>query len=204
MAADAADLAAGPHTIRWVYAKDSSASIGADAAWIDLVSLPGTGVQPLAAITLGDTELTATVDTPGTKTNTAQVTAADQYDVDSTPNNNVATEDDQDAVSLTPQVADLSLTKTVDNGTPAVGSNVVFTLTVTNDGPSDATGVQVTDALPTGYAYVSDDGGVAYDDGTGVWTVGSLAAGSSATPLQRPSRRNVSSRRAGGDRRITR
>ena len=52
---------------------------------------------------------------------------------------------------------------------------MVFTLTVSNAGPSDATGVAVTDLLPAGYTYVSDDGGGAYNSGTGVWTLGALA-----------------------------
>ena len=37
------------------------------------------------------------------------------------------------------QTADLSITKGV-TGTPAVGNNVTFTLTVTNNGPDGATG----------------------------------------------------------------
>jgi subtilisin family serine protease len=61
----ARDLTAGLHSIRWVYKKDSSASVGADAAWIDLVSLPGTGVQPLAAITLSETALSASIPAGG-------------------------------------------------------------------------------------------------------------------------------------------
>ena len=42
---------------------------------------------------------------------------------------------------------ELVTTRTVDNATPAVGSEVVFTLTMVNDGSSDATGVELTDAL---------------------------------------------------------
>ena len=57
----------------------------------------------------------------------------------------------------------------------------MFTIAVTNDGPSDATGVTVTDELPSGYSYVSDDGSGAYDDGTGIWTIGALANGATAT-----------------------
>jgi uncharacterized repeat protein (TIGR01451 family) len=81
-----------------------------------------------------------------------------------------------------PPRADLSLSKIVDNATPILGSNVIFTLTVSNAGPNDTTGVVVTDLLPSGYTYVSDDGGGAYVPGTGLWTVpGTLAASSNAT-----------------------
>jgi uncharacterized repeat protein (TIGR01451 family) len=81
----------------------------------------------------------------------------------------------------TAQRADLALTKTVDNSTPAAGGTVVFTLTVTNNGPNNATGVVVSDPLPAGLTYVSDDGGGAYVSGTGLWTVGAVANAASAT-----------------------
>ena len=75
--------------------------------------------------------------------------------------------------------ADLSLTKTVDIPTPDVGTDVVFTITLSNAGPLTATGVVVTDKLPSGFAYVTDDSGGAYDPATGEWTVGTLVAGAS-------------------------
>ncbi|PYQ64718.1 MAG: hypothetical protein DMF53_06885 [Acidobacteria bacterium] len=81
----------------------------------------------------------------------------------------------------TAQRADLGLTKTVDNAAPALGANVTFTITVTNNGPNNATGVVVNDFLPDGLTYVSDDGGGAYVPGTGLWTVGALANAASAT-----------------------
>ena len=76
---------------------------------------------------------------------------------------------------------DLSLTKTVDNSAPAVGTNVVFTVTLTNAaGLSQATGVTVTDLLPSGLTYFSSSATQGtYDSGTSVWTVGSVSAGSS-------------------------
>ncbi|MBK8492582.1 MAG: DUF11 domain-containing protein [Saprospirales bacterium] len=77
---------------------------------------------------------------------------------------------------MTPQVADLSLTKTVDNATPNVGSQVVFTITVNNAGPDAATNVTVKDLLPAGLSYVSDNSGGNYNDVTGIWTVGTIAA----------------------------
>src|SRR5207302_2386291 len=51
--------------------------------------------------------------------------------------------------------ADIAVAKIASNGTVTVGSNVTFTITVTNNGPSDATGVQVTDLLPAGLTFVS-------------------------------------------------
>ena len=78
---------------------------------------------------------------------------------------------------------DLELDKTVNNPTPVVGSQVIFTVLVRNvAGFSTATGVEVTDVLPAGTTFVSStasQGG--YNSGTGVWTVGTLAGGSSAT-----------------------
>ena len=72
-----------------------------------------------------------------------------------------------------PDTIDLSMQKQVDDPTPAIGTNVVFTLTVSNDdADTAATGVIVNDVLPSGYTYVSDDGGGDYDDGTGEWSPG--------------------------------
>lgn len=76
---------------------------------------------------------------------------------------------------------DLSIVKTVDNFAPFIGSNVVFTLKVTNHGPGDATGVWVSDELPSGYTYVSSNASVGtYDPATDRWTIGDLGDGESA------------------------
>jgi uncharacterized repeat protein (TIGR01451 family) len=117
--------------------------------------------------------ITVKVLADGIYTNTATVSGNQP---DPTPGNNTA--------SNTPvpvPVADLAISKTVDNSTPNVGDNVIFTLTATNNGPSNATGVTVVDQLPPGYAYVSDDGSGSYTNGTGQWTIGSLANGATAT-----------------------
>lgn len=144
-----------------------------------------TGIWTVGSIASGGSatlQIVATVATAGTKTNTAQVSAADQADSDSTPNNSVATEDDQASVNVSPAQIDLSLTKTVNNATPDIASNVTFTITVSNAGPAAATGVAVTDALPAGLTFVSATPSVGtYSNATGIWTVGNLASGANAT-----------------------
>ena len=62
-----------------------------------------------------------------------------------------------------------------------MGDTITFTLNVINNGPSDATSVIVNDPMPAGYNYVSDTSGGAYNAGTGVWTIGNLANGATAT-----------------------
>ncbi len=78
--------------------------------------------------------------------------------------------------------ADLSVTKTADDETPTVGDTVSYTITVSNAGPSDATNAMVTDTLGSGLTYVSSNASQgSYNSSTGLWTVGDLGAGSSAT-----------------------
>ena len=78
------------------------------------------------------------------------------------------------------QPADLSLTKSVNNPTPVAGERVIFTLTLQNDGPGDATGVEVTDLLPEGLEFDSATPDTDYNLETGIWNVGTLESGSSA------------------------
>ena len=76
------------------------------------------------------------------------------------------------------QEADLAITKTAAPTTVAPGDDVVFTLTVTNNGPGDGVNVVVTDTLPAEVTYVSDDcGGANVPPWT--WNVGNLANGAS-------------------------
>lgn len=75
--------------------------------------------------------------------------------------------------------ADLELTKIVTPVKASPGETVVYTLTITNKGADAATGVEVSDQLPGGVTYVSDDGDAGtngdYDPDKGIWTVGGLA-----------------------------
>ena len=76
---------------------------------------------------------------------------------------------------------DLNLTKVADKVSAKRGETVVYTLTVNNAGAGNATGVVITDKLPAGVKYVSDDGAGAYVVATGVWSVGDLATMTSKT-----------------------
>src|SRR5262249_13512893 len=78
--------------------------------------------------------------------------------------------------------ADVAVTKTIAPTTAVVGDQVVMTITATNNGPNQASGVVVTDVLPAGLTFLlSDTDAGPYDPTTGAWTVGTLADGQSAT-----------------------
>ncbi len=137
-----------------------------------------TGVWTVGTVANGSTatlQMTATVTTPGTKTNTATISHVDQPDPN--PNNT-------GIAIVTPQQADLSVTKTVNNSTPIVGQNATFTITVSNSGPSTATGVVTTDVLPAGLTFVSDTASQgSYNSTTGLWTIGTLPSGAAPVTL---------------------
>src|SRR5262249_48516242 len=82
-----------------------------------------------------------------TRTNTATMSAADQFDPDQGNNSGSATE--------TPQRADLVVNKSVSDTTPNVGDIVTFTITLADRGPDAATGVTIQDLLPAGLTLVS-------------------------------------------------
>ncbi|MDX1545470.1 MAG: GEVED domain-containing protein, partial [Rhodothermales bacterium] len=80
------------------------------------------------------------------------------------------------------RAADLELTKTASSPTPDFGGEVVFTLTLTNDGPTTPAGATVEDVLPEGLAFVSATAtSGAYDAENGVWENIAVAAGASET-----------------------
>ncbi len=54
---------------------------------------------------------------------------------------------------------DLSIDKSDDPDPAVAGEQLTYSLTVTNDGPDAVPNVRVTDTLPEGTEYVSDDAG---------------------------------------------
>ncbi len=79
--------------------------------------------------------------------------------------------------------ADVGITKTINNSAPTSGSNVTYTVTVTNNSATDsAVNVNVADLLPTGVNFTSSVVSTgSYNSGTGAWTIGSMNSGASAT-----------------------
>lgn len=78
--------------------------------------------------------------------------------------------------------ANVSVTKTADSATPVTAGTVTtFTVTVTNDGPSDAQNVVLTDTAPKGMTVSAITGPSGWVCSGRVCSVGSLAAGASAT-----------------------
>lgn len=86
-------------------------------------------------------------DATGTIVNPASVTS-DGTDLDSSNNT------DDAATALSP-VFDIVVAKSVDDSTPNPGGTVVYTVGLTNEGPSRATGIVLTDSIPTGLTFVS-------------------------------------------------
>lgn len=79
--------------------------------------------------------------------NTATVTSSTP-DLDLNNNSSTA------SAPLGPK-ADLQIVKTASTGSVMAGGQVMYTLVVNNDGPSNATGATVSDTLPTGMSVVS-------------------------------------------------
>lgn len=80
--------------------------------------------------------------------------------------------------------ADISVAKTVDNPNPLANENVNFTITVANNGPENATEIDINETLPAGLTLVQASASQGtYNQLSKVWAVGSLANNTSATLL---------------------
>ncbi len=118
----------------------------------------------------------AKVTQAGSFTNTAEVRGAENE-----------TNLDNNRASATVQARseiDLAITKSVNPKVAQVGANVTYTIIASNNGPSNATGVVVSDPLPDGLTYISassNRGTASFANGTVTANIGSLARGSTAT-----------------------
>jgi uncharacterized repeat protein (TIGR01451 family) len=125
---------------------------------VTLVSAPDcTELNGIVTCNLGDLEsgestqvtIISQVDssTTATLTNDASV-RGNEFDPDT--ENNSASED-----TMVDTETDLKITKSADSDPVIAGENLTYTLTINNGGPSDATGIVVTDTLPPGVTFQS-------------------------------------------------
>ncbi|MDT5270100.1 MAG: hypothetical protein QOH49_2286 [Acidobacteriota bacterium] len=121
----------------------------------------GTGAWAVASLTSGANatlQIVALVGNTGTITNTAEVTASDQPDPDSTPNNGNPAEDDRASASIgavaPPSIA---LTKSVTpSGTQVPGTDITYTVAFVNTGGSPASAFVLTDPNPATVLKIND------------------------------------------------
>jgi len=138
-----------------------------------------TGRWSIGSLTVNQSvtlQIVATVQTNTAVTNSATRTSMKQTDIN--PANDTA------SVTLNPvPTVDLAVTKSVDVQDVPVGDQVRFTIRVTNNGPSPASNVSLIDILPDALTFdpANSTGDGTYDPTTGIWTVGSLAVGASAS-----------------------
>jgi uncharacterized repeat protein (TIGR01451 family) len=137
----------------------------------------GSGIWTVGTVTTSTSPtlvVHALVVSPSAQTNTATVSHADQFDPNTANNGATAT--------VTPQRADLTLTKSASNATPNVGDTMTFTVTLTDNGPDAATNVMVQDLLPAGLSFVSSTPSQGfYNSGAGTWMVGTLTTSAQQT-----------------------
>jgi uncharacterized repeat protein (TIGR01451 family) len=124
-------------------------------------------------------QIVVTVNATSTVTNTATFTQT-------APDATGGMTGRSNTVTLTPvALANVIITKTVQDATPRAGTDDTYYIVLTNEGPDAAQNVRVLDALPAGLEYVSAtaDRGVASERvvagvSTISWVVGTLADGS--------------------------
>ena len=156
-------------------------AFASDNGVIDLAA--GTVTWALGTVEVGDIlqlTLSGTVTTlipAGAQDLTNVVTVADDGNngVDPTPENNTST--DNTAINAAPL---LTIDKDDGVATALVGDRLTYTITVSNDGNQDASGVLVTDTFPAGILgniLANNAGTVDTNAGTISWSLGTIRAG---------------------------
>lgn len=138
----------------------------------------GTGIWDIGSLNFGQLKELIIVAKPNTATtikNVASLFGLDQ--TDNVPANN------KDSVSYTVVKAmDLVVSHSLPAGPHYINDTVDFTFTITNNGPDNATSIQLADEFPLGIAFISaipTQGSINFS--TGRWEAGTINSGSSAS-----------------------
>lgn len=111
------------------------------------------------------------VKTNGTFTNVATVIAKE----------NKTSFENETNITVNP-IVDLSIIKYVSATNITIGDEIVYTIVVVNNGPSNATNVNVTENLKGNVEFINVNASKGdYDKSTGIWTVGTLKYNESVT-----------------------
>jgi uncharacterized repeat protein (TIGR01451 family) len=103
--------------------------------------------------------------------------------------NNIGTTKTKTRNIIINPAADIQITENVSNKNPTNGEYVTITITAKNNGPNNATGITITDKLPTelyldpdtdpNTSYTTTAG--TYNPSTGIWTINNLNNNTEAT-----------------------
>ena len=173
----------GPSRARGVTIADQ---LPAGVSFVSAVPAQGTCAAPAAGsvscnlgeLTVGDSVIvTVTLGVPD------DYTGADITDTATVGSTTTDPNPDNDTASYTRSsgsLADLQVTKTAAPDQAVAGQTVTWTVSVTNQGPSAAAAVAITDTLPDGLSDVAA-AGCTVGAGTVTCTVGTVAAGTTVT-----------------------
>ena len=144
---------------------------------------PGTGLWSITNLAAGDSAslvVTVQINATGPQYNFASITSSSPTDTNSANNSAIALVNGIGTGGGTPQ-ADLAITKTASSTDVSAGDQVVFTVTVTNQGPDAASNVVVQEFMPLAIATVGSQAaaGSSYDPVGEMWTIPTLAEGAS-------------------------
>ncbi|WP_445241614.1 hypothetical protein [Microcoleus vaginatus] len=147
---------------------------------------PATGIVTFAPVAIANAEtVTRTIGftVPPTLTSISNTARSTSITPDSTPANNNGTNPNATVTTSIDAVADVVTQKTAP-ASIKVGDTLLYTITTTNNGPSPATNVVITDSLIPGLTGVTVFDGGTYNPATGTIdfpAIATLASGSSVT-----------------------
>ena len=159
-----------PAGVTFVSASGGGLQVGNVVTWPTIATLGSGASQSLTVV--------VTTTAAGSITNIAASTATTS---DPTPGNNDGSAPGARATTAVSPAADVATTKS-GPASASVGQDLIYSVGVSNAGPSPAVNVVVTDTIPAGTVFVSATGGGIFASGVITWpAIASLASGASTS-----------------------